>query len=81
MGIYAGLGLSQAVAAFLMGAAFALLTYFASQTMHKVCSLVFIIVLCSRKVVGCGQSGHARSDVVLRDNSPRSNHEQIFQGY
>ena len=36
MGIYAALGVGQAVAAFLMGAAFALLTYFASQRLHKV---------------------------------------------
>ncbi|RXW24280.1 hypothetical protein EST38_g1589 [Candolleomyces aberdarensis] len=35
MGIYAGLGVGQAVAAFIMGAAFALLTYFASQRLHK----------------------------------------------
>ena len=65
MGIYAGLGVSQAVAAFLMGAAFALLTYFASQTMHKVRSLAFNMVLYSRSIVGCGQPGHARSNVVL----------------
>ncbi|KAF5342067.1 hypothetical protein D9611_001575 [Ephemerocybe angulata] len=35
MGIYAALGVSQAVAAFLMGATFAVLTYFASKTLHK----------------------------------------------
>lgn len=37
MGIYAMLGVSQAVAAFFMGATFALFTYFASQRLHKVC--------------------------------------------
>jgi hypothetical protein len=36
MGVYAALGLGQAVSAFLMGATFALLTYFASQRLHKV---------------------------------------------
>ncbi|KAJ3514870.1 hypothetical protein NLJ89_g2120 [Agrocybe chaxingu] len=35
MGIYAGLGVGQAVANFLMGAAFAVLTYFASQSLHR----------------------------------------------
>ncbi|KAF8150782.1 ABC transporter [Crassisporium funariophilum] len=35
MGIYAGLGVSQAIASFLMGATFAMLTYFASQRLHK----------------------------------------------
>ena len=37
MGIYAMLGVSQAVAAFLMGSTFALFTYFASQRLHRVC--------------------------------------------
>jgi hypothetical protein len=36
MGIYAGLGVTQALASFVMGGAFALLTYFASQQLHKV---------------------------------------------
>ncbi|KAF8969223.1 ABC transporter [Flammula alnicola] len=36
MGVYAGLGVAQAVASFFMGATFALLTYFASQRLHKV---------------------------------------------
>ena len=36
MGIYAMLGVSQAVAAFLMGSTFALFTYFASQRLHRV---------------------------------------------
>ncbi|KAG5653385.1 hypothetical protein H0H81_000772 [Sphagnurus paluster] len=36
MGIYAALGVSQAVASFLMGSMFALLTYFASQSLHRV---------------------------------------------
>ncbi|PPQ68225.1 hypothetical protein CVT26_005758 [Gymnopilus dilepis] len=35
MGIYAGLGASQAFFSFIMGATFALLTYFASQALHK----------------------------------------------
>ncbi|KAF8072009.1 ABC transporter [Lyophyllum atratum] len=35
MGIYAFLGVSQAVAFFIMGSMFALLTYFASQSLHK----------------------------------------------
>ncbi|PPQ64144.1 hypothetical protein CVT24_008774 [Panaeolus cyanescens] len=35
MGVYAALGVSQAFAAFLMGATFSLLTFFASQRLHK----------------------------------------------
>lgn len=35
MGIYAGLGVSQAFFSFCMGAMFSLLTYFASQRLHK----------------------------------------------
>nr|VWO99753.1 Phosphate:H symporter (Phosphate:H symporter, variant) [Ganoderma boninense] len=35
MGIYAGLGISQAITFFMMGATFASLTYFASQTLHR----------------------------------------------
>ncbi|KAJ3795163.1 ABC transporter [Lentinula aff. detonsa] len=35
MGIYAGLGVAQAMAMFLMGTTFAMLTYFASQRLHK----------------------------------------------
>ncbi|KAJ3876293.1 ABC transporter [Lentinula edodes] len=35
MGIYAGLGVAQAAAMFLMGTTFAMLTYFASQRLHK----------------------------------------------
>ncbi|TFK40264.1 ABC transporter [Crucibulum laeve] len=35
MGIYAGLGVAQAAASFLMGSMFAMLTYFASQRLHK----------------------------------------------
>ncbi|KAJ8692856.1 hypothetical protein PTI98_010127 [Pleurotus ostreatus] len=35
MGIYASLGISQALASFLMGSTFAMLTYFASQRLHK----------------------------------------------
>ncbi|KAJ4480031.1 ABC transporter [Lentinula aciculospora] len=35
MGVYAGLGVAQATAMFLMGTTFALLTYFASQRLHK----------------------------------------------
>ncbi|PIL29785.1 ATP-binding cassette transporter [Ganoderma sinense ZZ0214-1] len=35
MGIYAGLGISQAITFFMMGATFASLTYFASQSLHR----------------------------------------------
>ncbi|KAF8656809.1 hypothetical protein AX16_002359 [Volvariella volvacea WC 439] len=35
MGLYASLGVAQAVAAFFMGATFAMLTYFASQRLHR----------------------------------------------
>ncbi|KAL0061165.1 hypothetical protein AAF712_012035 [Marasmius tenuissimus] len=35
MGIYAGLGVAQAFAMFLMGSTFAMLTFFASQMLHK----------------------------------------------
>ncbi|TRM64251.1 P-loop containing nucleoside triphosphate hydrolase protein [Schizophyllum amplum] len=35
MGVYAGLGVAQAVTVFLMGCCFAMLTYFSSQRLHK----------------------------------------------
>lgn len=35
MGVYAGLGVSQAVGFFLMGLLFSLLTYFASRELHR----------------------------------------------
>ena len=35
MGVYAALALGQAISIFLMGATLALLTYFASQRLHK----------------------------------------------
>jgi hypothetical protein len=35
-GIYAALGVSQALTMFMMGAVFALLTYYASQQLHGV---------------------------------------------
>ena len=35
MGIYAGLGVSQAITFFMMGSTFASLTYFASQALHR----------------------------------------------
>lgn len=43
MGIYAGLGVAQASATFLMGSTFALLTYFASQRLHEVCAVVILL--------------------------------------
>jgi hypothetical protein len=36
MGIYAGLGVGQAVTFFIMGAIFAMFTYAASKNMHRV---------------------------------------------
>jgi hypothetical protein len=36
MTIYAGLGVSQAIFYFFMGAMFAILTYYTSQRLHKV---------------------------------------------
>jgi hypothetical protein len=36
MGVYASIGVSQAIFNFFMGAMFALLTYYASQRLHKV---------------------------------------------
>ena len=39
MGVYASLGVAQAFGAFLMGATFAILTYFASQNLHKVSAI------------------------------------------
>jgi hypothetical protein len=42
MGIYAFLGVAQAIAFFAMGSMFALLTFFASQQLHKVNSLTWV---------------------------------------
>lgn len=36
MGVYSGLGISQALSNFFMGAMFASLTYYASQRLYKV---------------------------------------------
>lgn len=36
LGVYAGLGVAQTLTFFMMGACFALLTYFASQRLHKI---------------------------------------------
>jgi hypothetical protein len=51
MGIYAALGLAQALAFFLMGSMFALFTYFASQRLHRVRSEILSLseVLKSRQ--------------------------------
>lgn len=46
MGIYAGLGVSQALFNFFMGAMFALLTYYASQRLHKVIVLAADFLWC-----------------------------------
>jgi len=42
MGIYAAFGVAQAVSMFLIGSSFAVLTYFASQRLHKVGGRVFL---------------------------------------
>lgn len=42
MGIYAGLGVAQAVTFFMMGASFAILTYLASKELHSVRISVFL---------------------------------------
>jgi hypothetical protein len=46
MGIYAAFGCSQALVSFVMGATFALLTFFASQRLHKVFFESGIAALC-----------------------------------
>jgi len=70
MGIYAGFGVGQAISMFCMGACFALLTYFASQTLHKVLVHVLRFVVPGAKPfdVGCHQAGHACANVFLRDH-------------
>lgn len=42
MGIYAALGVSQSLTMFVMGASFAILTYYASKRLHEVCLCLFV---------------------------------------
>ena len=44
MGIYAGLGVAQAIGFFLLGAILSFITYFGSQALHRVSS--FLSLLC-----------------------------------
>lgn len=69
MGIYASFGCSQALLSFCMGATFSLLTYFASQQLHKVFGSLTIasFVYGFGLLLGGDQASHARSNVILRN--------------
>lgn len=43
MGIYAALGVANVIGSFLMGATFALFTYFSSQHLHRVFILLAFV--------------------------------------
>ena len=66
MGIYAAFVFSQALFSFFMGSTFALLTYFASQNLHKV-FLNLALPLYARHdyFLGRNQASHARPNVIL----------------
>jgi len=53
MGVYASLGVAQAFGAFLMGATFAILTYFASQNLHKVSAILLTLFYLLTLFLGC----------------------------
>lgn len=76
MGIYAGLGIAQAVATFTMGTTFALLTYFASQRLHKVCTFILYLFRNLPDFVLVGYPArHARANVVFRNHAVGAYHE------
>jgi hypothetical protein len=69
MGIYAGIGVSQAIFNFSMGAMFALLTYYASQRLHKVSyTNNFTVRIRFISHVGGHRACDARTNVILCDN-------------
>jgi len=43
MGIYAALGITQAIGFFLLGAIFSFITYFGSQALHRVSLLLSLL--------------------------------------
>ena len=69
MSVYAGLGVSQAIFYFFMGAMFALLTYYASQRLHKVSWYNHIDGRVHFMVnPGSNRTRDARTYVIFRDN-------------
>ncbi len=78
MGIFAGLGFAQALCLFLLGASTALVTYFSSQTLHKVRLLLsihhFVLIMPTER----NFPNHPCTNVLLRYNPIRSNHEPLF---
>lgn len=67
MGIYAGLGVGQAVFFFFMGSGFAMLTYIASKKLHNV-SLVRCTNLLTKVITvitGCADKSCVRADVIF----------------
>lgn len=79
MGIYAGLGVGQAIFFFFMGSGFAMLTYIASKKLHNVSLLRCTSLLTKRVIsafVGCADKSYVRAHVILRDHGKllRMNH-------
>lgn len=68
MGVYAALGVAQAIAFFIMGTTFALLTYFASQRLHSVGPHTAGRTSLSMSIDG-DRSCYARTYVFLRNHS------------
>ena len=72
MGIYAGLGVGQAVFFFCMGSGFAMLTYIASKKLHNVSSrgrrrTSLLTKRLISAILGRADKSYVCADVVLRD--------------
>lgn len=74
MGVYAAIGVCQALAFAVMGSMFALLTYFASRELHRVSNNDNQTFghFDSPEVSVFHPTGDARANVVLRDNGKSS---------
>lgn len=74
MGIYAGLGVGQAVFFFCMGSGFAMLTYIASKKLHNVSShsrrrTSLLTKRLMSAILGRADKSNVCADVILRDYS------------
>ena len=68
MGVYAGLGIAQAVAFFLMGSMFAFLSYFASKQLHKVCFTLYALQFFPEDILARDRACYARTYVIFRND-------------
>jgi hypothetical protein len=67
MGVYAGLGVSQAIGFFLMGLMFSFLTYYASKELHRVSWNAFRLLDEIDTILGINRARDECTDVFLRN--------------